>query len=83
MFEQLKQETATLNYKKQAKIVRNGEPLNRIVIVVDGVQFELDGSLGNLCLSCGYQVLSPISSNMPYFSIAYQYRDRSASRVEQ
>jgi len=36
------QETDAVHYRRQATIVRAGEPLNRIIAVVDGVRYEMD-----------------------------------------
>lgn len=37
-------ELSAKNYDKQAEILKKGEPLNRVVLVVDGVNYELDGA---------------------------------------
>lgn len=42
-FKKLGSETSALNYEKQAKIIEKGEPLNRVVAVVDGQNYELEG----------------------------------------
>jgi tetratricopeptide (TPR) repeat protein len=34
--------TDAVHYRRQAKIVRAGEPLNRIIAVVDGIRYEVD-----------------------------------------
>lgn len=37
-------ESAAKNYEKQAVILEKGEPLNRVVAVVEGVNYELEGA---------------------------------------
>lgn len=37
-------EQSAKNYEKQAEILKKGEPLNRVVAVVDGVNYELNGT---------------------------------------
>lgn len=33
------------NYDKQYSIIEKGEPLNRMIIVIDGINFEMDGNI--------------------------------------
>jgi tetratricopeptide (TPR) repeat protein len=42
LFTKLGSATSSANYEKQAKILAKGEPLNRVVAVVDGQNYELD-----------------------------------------
>jgi hypothetical protein len=55
-FKKLGSDVSSANYEKQAKIIAKGEPLNRIVAVVDGQNYELDGAT---------QTLQPLF--LPYF----------------
>lgn len=50
--------SAAKNYEKQAEILQKGEPLNRVVAVIEGVHYELSGA-SDLNLSC-YALLSPL-----------------------
>lgn len=43
-FTKLGSATSSANYQNQAKIIASGEPLNRVVAVVDGQNYELKGA---------------------------------------
>lgn len=36
---------AKANYDKQYAIIEKGEPLNRMIVVIDGINYEMDGNL--------------------------------------
>lgn len=40
--------SAAKNYEKQEAILKKGEPLNRVVAVIDGVHYELNGASARL-----------------------------------
>jgi hypothetical protein len=53
IFKKLGSEASSANYEKQATIIAQGEPLNRVVAVVDGQNYELSGMNSPVsCLSC-------------------------------
>jgi len=70
-FKKLGSEVPALNYEKQANIIEKGEPLNRVVAVLDGLNYELEGANLHLlppfsspCLAT--RVLHPSSYFTPY-----------------
>lgn len=47
-FRKLNVPVSASNYEKQATIIAKGEPLNRVVAVVDGQNYELEGAFLSL-----------------------------------
>lgn len=56
-FKKLGSPASAHNYEKQAKIISQGEPLNRVVAVVDGANYELSGMCA-ICYSLRWVVIS-------------------------
>lgn len=64
-FKKLGSDMSALNYEKQSKIIEKGEPLNRVVAVVDGQNYELDGTEP--------QELPSMLSNWLYFADTFMF----------